>query len=47
MFGARATDVATGGADPTALYLILGAFLFLGLSLAPIAAGAAIRIALD
>jgi heme exporter protein B len=47
MFGARATDVAAGGADPTALYFILGAFLFLGLSLAPIAAGAAIRIALD
>lgn len=47
MFGARATDLAATGGDPTALYFILGAFLFLGLSLAPIAAGAAIRIAID
>lgn len=47
MFGARATDLAANGGDPTALYFILGAFLFLGVSLAPIAAGAAIRIAID
>lgn len=47
MFGARAVDVAVAGGDPTGLYFVLGAFLFLGLSLAPIAAAAAIRIALD
>ena len=47
MFGARATDVAAGGGDPTGLLYLLGALFFLGLSLAPIAAAAAIRITLD
>lgn len=47
MFGARATDVAAGGGDPTGLLYLLGAFLFLALSLAPLAAAAAMRITLD
>jgi heme exporter protein B len=47
MLGARATDVAAGGGDPAGLLYLLGALLFLGLSLAPLAAAAAIRITLD
>jgi heme exporter protein B len=47
MFGARATDVAAGGGDPTGLLYLLGAFLFLALSFAPLAAAAAMRITLD
>ncbi len=47
MLGARATDVGAGGGDPTGLFYLLGALLFLGLSLAPLAAAAAIRITLD
>ncbi len=47
MFGARATDVAAGGGDPAGLIYLLGALFFLGLSLAPLAAAAAIRITLD
>lgn len=47
MFGARATDVAANGGDPSGLLYLMGALLFLGLSLAPIAAAAAIRITVD
>lgn len=47
MFGARATDIAASGADPAGLLYLLGALLFLALSLAPLAAAAAIRITLD
>jgi heme exporter protein B len=47
MFGARATDLAANGGDPVGLLYLMGALLFLGLSLAPIAAAAAIRITLD
>jgi heme exporter protein B len=47
MFGARATDVAVAGDDPTGLLYLLAAMMFLAMSLAPIAAAAAIRITLD
>jgi heme exporter protein B len=47
MFGARATDVAAAGDDPAGLLFLMGAMLFLSLSLAPLAAAAAIRITLD
>ncbi len=47
MFGARAVDVAAEGGDPVGLLYVMGALLFLALSLAPLAAAAAIRIALD
>jgi heme exporter protein B len=47
MFGARAVDLAAGGQDPTGLLYVMGALLFLSLSLAPLAAAAALRISLD
>ena len=47
MFGARATDIAASGGDPAGLLYLLVALLFLAVSLAPIAAAAAIRITLD
>lgn len=47
VFGARATDIAAAGGDASGALYLLGALLFLGLSLAPLAAAAAIRIALD
>ncbi len=47
IFGARATDLAVAGHDPTGIFFLLGALLLLALSLAPVAAAAAIRIALD
>jgi heme exporter protein B len=47
MFGARATDVAAAGGDPRGLLYLLVALSFLSVSLAPIAAAAAIRITLD
>jgi heme exporter protein B len=47
MLGARATDVAAGGGDPGGLLYLLSALFFLALSLAPLAAAAAIRITLD
>lgn len=47
MFGARATDIAANGGDPTGLLYLLGAFLFLAIGLAPLAAAAAIRVTLD
>lgn len=47
IFGARATDLAAVGGDPAGVFYLLGAMFFLSLSLAPIAAAAAIRITLD
>jgi heme exporter protein B len=47
MIGARATDAAASGGDATGLLYLLGALLFLALSLAPLAAAAAMRITLD
>jgi len=47
VFGARATDIAAAGGDASGALYLLGALLFLGTSLAPLAAAAAIRIALD
>jgi heme exporter protein B len=47
MFGARATDLAVAGSDPTGLVYLLAAMLALAVSLAPLAAAAAIRITLD
>lgn len=47
MFGARATDVAAEGGDTGGLLYLLAALLFLALSLAPLAAAAAIRVSLD
>ncbi|MCC7328689.1 MAG: heme exporter protein CcmB [Gammaproteobacteria bacterium] len=47
MFGARATDLAAGGDDVTGILYLLGAMAVLAVSLAPVAAAAAIRITLD
>lgn len=47
MVGARATDVAANGDDPSGLLYLLAAFLFMAVSLAPLAAAAAMRITLD
>jgi heme exporter protein B len=47
MLGARAVDVAAGGGNPAGPLYLMGALFFLGLSLAPLAAAAAIRITLD
>ena len=47
IFGARATDLAANGENPTGILYLMGTLLFLSLSLAPIAASAAIRISLD
>ncbi len=47
MFGARAVDVAATGGDPAGQLYVMAAMFFLALSLAPLAAAAAIRIALD
>lgn len=47
MFGARATEIAAGGGDPAGALYLLAALLFLALSLAPVAASAAIRVTLD
>jgi heme exporter protein B len=47
IFGARATDLAGLGEDPSGPLYLLAALLFLTLSLAPLAAAAAIRISLD
>lgn len=46
VFGAGALDLAAQGLDPTGALLLLGAGLALALVLAPMAAAAAIRIAL-
>lgn len=47
VFGAGSVAAAAQGLDPTAPLLLLGAGLVLALVLAPLAAAAAIRIALD
>lgn len=47
IFGARATDLAAAGENPVGIFYLLGAMFFLSVSLAPIAAAAAIRITLD
>lgn len=47
MFGARATDLAAAGESVAGPLYLLGALLFLALSLVPLAAAAAIRVSLD
>lgn len=47
MFGARATDLAAAGDDPEGLIYLMAAMLALALSLAPLAAAAAMRVTLD
>ncbi len=47
IFGARATDMAVRGDDPTGPLYLLAALLMLTLSLAPFATAAALRISLD
>jgi len=47
IFGARATDLAVLGEDPGGSFYLLWALFFLSISLLPMAAAAAIRIALD
>ncbi len=47
IFGARATQLAIEGQDPTAALYLLGALTVLGMTLAPLAAAAAVRISLE
>ncbi len=47
IFGARATELAIRGADAAAPMYLLGALAVLGLTLAPLAAAAAVRIGLE
>jgi heme exporter protein B len=47
IFGARATQLAIAGQDPTAALYLLGALTVLGMTLAPLAAAAAVRISLE
>ncbi len=47
MLGARATDLALAGEDPTGPLYLLGALLMLAVSLAPVMAAAAIRVSAD
>lgn len=47
IFGARATQLAIQGSDYTAALQLLGAMDVLGITLAPIAAAAAVRISLE
>ncbi len=47
IFGARATELAITGADIAAPMYLLGAIAVLGLTLAPLAAAAAVRIGLE
>jgi heme exporter protein B len=47
IFGARATELAINGADIAAPMYLLGAIAVLGLTLAPLAAAAAVRIGLE
>lgn len=47
MLGARATDLALNGSDPTGPVYLLAALLVLALTLVPLATAAAIRISLD
>jgi len=47
IFGARATALAIGGEDASAALYLLGALAVFGLTLAPLAAAAAVRISLE
>jgi heme exporter protein B len=47
IFGARATQLAIAGSDYTAALQLLGAIDVLGITLAPLAAAAAVRISLE
>jgi heme exporter protein B len=47
IFGARATQLAIEGSDYTAALQLLGAMAVLGITLAPLAAAAAVRISLE
>ncbi len=47
IFGARATELAINGTDIAAPMYLLGAIAVLGLTLAPLAAAAAVRIGLE
>jgi heme exporter protein B len=47
IFGARATQLAIQGLDYTAALQLLGAMAVLGITLAPLAAAAAVRISLE
>lgn len=47
IFGSRATQLAISGADLTAPLYLLGAIAVLGITLAPLAAAAAVRISLE
>lgn len=47
IFGARATQLAIQGLDYTAAVQLLGAMAVLGITLAPLAAAAAVRISLE
>lgn len=47
IFGARATELAINGGDVAAPMYLLGAIAVLGLTLAPLAAAAAVRIGLE
>jgi heme exporter protein B len=47
VFGARATELAIVGDSPTGALYLLGSLAVLGLTLAPLAAAAAVRIGLE
>jgi heme exporter protein B len=47
VFGARAVHLAIAGEDPAGSLYLLGAITVLGLTLAPLAAAAAVRISLE
>jgi heme exporter protein B len=47
VFGARAVQLAIAGEDPAGSLYLLGAITVLGLTLAPLAAAAAVRISLE
>jgi heme exporter protein B len=47
ILGAKATDLALAGEDPTGPVYLLAALLFLALSVAPIAAAGALRVSAD
>jgi heme exporter protein B len=47
IFGARATEIAIAGGDLSAPMYLLGAIAVLGVTLAPLAAAAAVRIGLE
>jgi heme exporter protein B len=47
IFGARATDLAVQGLDPSGVFYLLAAVLLMAVSLAPAGMSAAMRISLD